>query len=295
MIGNVFTLFFSIFPGLKGEMWKQAYQALSGSYRGKDWKFINYGYASIDPLSDGIPLDEGDEAERYSLQLYHHVAGAVELEGRHVLEVGCGRGGGADYIRRYLMPATITGVDYSENAVDFCCQTYAAEGLSFKTGKAESLPFGDGSFDIVINVESSHCYDSADLFFGEANRVLREGGYLLYADFHAEPEVKGLRERLLGSGWRLAGETDITANVVEALRRDSDRRRTAIQEKIGHYLRMKTGDGTVGIKKRIHKQLVDLMSEFSGVSGSRIFKEFQNGNTRYLSFVLQKRSTDPER
>jgi hypothetical protein len=83
--------------------------------------------------------------------------------------------------------------------------------------------------------------------------------------------------------------------VVEALRRDSDRRRTAIQEKIGHYLRMKTGDGTVGIKKRIHKQLVDLMSEFSGVRGSRIFKEFQNGNTRYLSFVLQKRSTDPER
>jgi hypothetical protein len=76
---------------------------------------------------------------------------------------------------------------------------------------------------------------------------------------------------------------------VEALRRDSHRRRSAIHEKIGHYLRMKNGDGTVGIKGRIHQQLVDLMSEFSGVSGSRIFNEFQNGNTVYLSFVLQKR------
>ena len=58
----------------------------------------------------------------YYMQLYDHVAGAVDLRDLKVLEVGSGRGGGADYIKRYLKPESMVGLDISENAVSFCTQ-----------------------------------------------------------------------------------------------------------------------------------------------------------------------------
>ncbi|MGH7787775.1 MAG: MGH1-like glycoside hydrolase domain-containing protein, partial [Candidatus Binatia bacterium] len=41
-----------------------------------------------------ITLDDADEPNRYSIQLYHRVATQVDLAGKDVLEVGCGHGGG---------------------------------------------------------------------------------------------------------------------------------------------------------------------------------------------------------
>jgi ubiquinone/menaquinone biosynthesis C-methylase UbiE len=43
------------------------------------------------------------------------------------------------------------------------------------SGDALRLPFGNGSFDVLINVESSRAYDSIERFLHEANRVLRPG------------------------------------------------------------------------------------------------------------------------
>ena len=37
-----------------------------------------------------------------TLQLYHYVAAAVDLDGKKVQEVGFGRGGGANYVARVL-------------------------------------------------------------------------------------------------------------------------------------------------------------------------------------------------
>lgn len=288
MLATLFTIFFRIFPRLKGVMWKQAYQFLSKFYRGKDWKFMNYGYSPTDGLSCGLSLDEKDEADRYCIQLYHHVANSINLRDLKVLEVGSGRGGGAAYIKRYLMPKTVIGVDFSANAVELCHHNYAIDGLSFELGDAESLPFADNSFDVVINVESSHCYNSIDAFFGQVKRVLHEGGYLFYADFRTKAQVDILKEQINSSGLNLIKETDITANVIEALNRDSERRTSKIKEKIGQYLRLENECKFIGIKKVIHKQLVDLILEFSGTIGSKIYEGFQSGNTVYLSFILQK-------
>ena len=288
MLASLFTIFFRIFPGLKGMMWKQGYQFLSKTYKEKDWKFMNYGYSHTDGLSGELSLDEMDEANRYCIQLYHHVAGTINLRNLRVLEVGSGRGGGADYIKRYLMPETVIGVDFSENAVAFCHQSYAVNGLSFEIGSAESLPFTDNSFDIVVNVETSHCYNSIDAFFGQVKRVLHEGGYLLFADFRAKAYVDILREQIHNSGLILIKETDITVNVVEALNQDSERKTSEINKQIAQVLGLDNECKSTGIKKVIHKQLVKLILEFSGTKGSKIYEGFQSGNTVYLSFVLQK-------
>lgn len=271
MIANLFIMFCRISPKLKGIMWKQWYQFLARSYQRKDWNFMNYGYAPLGDQTKIIYLDKTDADNRFCIQLYRHVACTIDLRDLNVLEVGSGRGGGADYIKRYLKPKKMVGVDFSKNAVKLCNQNYVFNGLSFEIGNAESLPFTDNSFDVVINVESSHCYGSMDAFLGQVKRVLREGGYFLFADLRSKENIDVLRETLYKSGLTLIKETDITLNIVEALKLDNERKTTLI-------------------KKTIHKPLVQSFLEFAGTKNSKIYEKFKSGETIYQSFVLQKQT-----
>jgi hypothetical protein len=114
-------------PKLKKALWKGWYQFLARSYPRRDWSFMNYGYASLDDDAPRLRLSESDEDNRYFIQLYHHVVSAVPLRGQQVLEVGSGRGCGAEYIKRCLAPREMIGVDLSQNAVALCNRRYAAE------------------------------------------------------------------------------------------------------------------------------------------------------------------------
>jgi len=271
MPDNLYTMFSRISPKLKSIYLKHWYQILARLYQRNDWKFMNYGYAPLADQTRKICLDKADEDNRFCIQLYDHVASTVDLRDLEVLEVGSGRGGGADYIERYLKPEKMVGLDLSENAVIFCNKIYANNGLSFKAGNAESLPFPDNSFDIVLNVESSHCYGSMDAFLGQVKRVLREGGYFLFADFRRKETIADLRENLKKSGLSLIKETDITPNIIKALQLDNKRKTTLIKE-------------------NIHKSLVGLFLQFAGVKGSKIYERFNSGETIYLNFVLQKKT-----
>ena len=47
-----------------------------------------------------------------------------------VLEIGSGRGGGCDYIKRYFNPRKITGLDIAVNAVNFSKQSYQQKAFT---------------------------------------------------------------------------------------------------------------------------------------------------------------------
>ena len=230
---------------------------------------MNYGYAPLDHKTEKLNLDDADESNRYSIQLYHNVARVVNIKDLNVLEVGNGRGGGSYYIKRYLKPKTMVGVDFSEKTVAFCNKNYFVEGLSFVTGNAEFLPFADNSFDVVINVESSHCYGSMETFLNQVKRVLRQGGYFLYADFRSKHKIDVFHKQLRHSGMTLIKETNITPNVTEALNLDNERRMLFIQ-------------------KLLPRLLLKSFQEFASVKGSKNYERFRNGRFIYLSFVLQK-------
>ena len=44
--------------------------------------------------------------------------------------------------------------------------------------------------DVVLNVESSHCYGSMPRFLAEVRRVLEPRGYFLHADFRARSALE---------------------------------------------------------------------------------------------------------
>ncbi len=49
-------------------------------------------------------------------------------------------------------------------------------------GSALENPLPSNCLDVILNVESSHCYHDQPKAFSENFRVLRPGGYLLWAD-----------------------------------------------------------------------------------------------------------------
>jgi len=263
---DAFEAIYRAFPMVRRMAYRAWYHRLARFAREGEVVHTNYGYAPLDGDS-GPDLHEQDEPHRFGIQLYHHVATLADIAGRDVLEVGCGRGGGASYISRYLGTRTMTGVDLDAQAVEFCRRNHRAPGLGFRRGNSEALPFRAGSFDAVVNVESSHCYGSMHRFLCEVKRVLRPGGRLLMADFRSRPRLRTLRRQISHSGFTVEGETSITANVFRALEADSERKLDLI-------------------RRRVPAPLRSVFNQFAATEGTPTYEAFRTGAWDYRSFRL---------
>jgi ubiquinone/menaquinone biosynthesis C-methylase UbiE len=260
------TLFKIIWSKLKNIFFRFWYWYIGTVDKQAEITFMNYGY-SRDNYK--IKLDEKDEKNRYSAQLYHFVASGADIKGKDILEAGCGRGGGLSYINRYLSPNKATGLDLNKKAIDFCKKHYSDENLEFVEGNAQSLNFQDNSFDVVINVESSHRYSQMDRFLAEVYRVLKPGGFFLFADFRHKSELEKLNLQLKDSNFVLCNDEIITPAVLEALKLSS-----AEREKL--------------IYKLTPKFLHRLAKNFAGTEGSTIYIKFATREFEYMSYVLRK-------
>lgn len=249
---------------------RTVYSAISFLLKDEDSAFLNYGYVPLDSNKNELKLEVHDETDRFCLQLYSCVAGAWDLRSKDVLEIGCGRGGGASFIARYLHPASLVGVDLSARMIRYCQRHHRIDCLRFLRGEAENLPFPSNSFDVVVNVESSHGYPSFDRFLCEVARVLRPRGTFLFADFRSRSDFKLMRKQL-NEQFAILEEEFITPNVIRALELDSDRKVLLIQ-------------------KRAPKFLHNALWTIASVNGSSTFDAFSSGFLQYVRFVVQKRS-----
>lgn len=249
---------------------RQWFEHLSRYDTGSDLLFLNHGFAP-GGQAERLPLDARDEHNRYPIQLYRHVAGAADWSGLDVLEVGCGRGGGADHLARALRPRRLVGIDLTASAIRFCRREYEVPGLSFEVGDAEALPFDDASFDVLLNVESSLLYEHVERFFAEVHRVLRPGGTFLFADYRKRKKVPGLHGRLKASGLEVLEEEDLTDGVLRSMELESDRKRELIARYAPRSLRTS-------------------FERFAAVrgEGDAEFRDFESRERVYLRFVLRK-------
>jgi ubiquinone/menaquinone biosynthesis C-methylase UbiE len=267
MLTSLFA-FLCRFPVLKRLLWRRWYQYLARRFAIPEWQTMNYGYRAL-PVPESLALELGEQSERYGLQLYNAVCAGNPLAQKNVLEVGCGRGGGASFLHRIGKPTAMTGIDFSAQAIALCNERYKRDGLTFLVGDAEKLPFADASFDIVVNVESSHCYGSMAAFLGEVRRVLKPGGRLLCADFRDHDKVAAWREQIVTSGLQIVSEREITPNVLAALDADNERKLELM-------------------KKILPKSLYASFSDFAAVKGSLVYEHFRKGEMTYWKFEATK-------
>ena len=233
-------------------------------------RFMNYGWAPLKGQRYQLVLPLAEEENRYCIQLYDYLAKTIPLSDSDVLEIGSGRGGGADFICRYHKPARMVGLDLSRLAIRFCRSFYRHPQLYFKQGNAQSLPFPSACFDAVFNVESSHCYPSIPQFSREVFRVLRPSGYFLFADGRPRNQIEPLKQQLQAPGFKLIEQEDITANVLMALDLDHDRKYRLIRQKAPRLLHA-------------------LMEEFAGLKNTKAaYGAMQGGRISYVKMIWQR-------
>ena len=268
MVAKIF-LTLTDYPVFRKIIWKPFYEILAKKFRIDGWHFMNYGY-SYGPDEPLLYLRPDDEINRYPVQLYHYLASKVDIEGKEILEVGSGRGGGSSYINRYLCPQKITALDVAHNAIKWAKEHHREKNIEFIQGNAENLPFADQAFEVVLNVESCHAYASVPKFLWEVKRVLQPSGYFLCTDLRSQPGMIKLKETLVASGMELISEEDITWNVILAIEEENSTKEQRI-------------------KQHVAKWLQPAFNQFAGIKGSKIHRDLQSRSLVYHSFVLRKK------
>ena len=139
---------------------------------------------NIDKLSKKLPEDDSLYAEILSIQ-------NILTERLKILEIGCGDGTRLAWLKDNLS-ADCYGIELSAKAVEAACK----KGIDVKQGTADSLPFKDEYFDIVIFGFCLYLCDRQDLFriACSADRVLRRPGWLMILDFFSpEPQANAYK------------------------------------------------------------------------------------------------------
>lgn len=239
--------------------------------------FMNLGFVELEPDPEPFAIPEEEEMFRPFMQLYRHVLKVTRLEGKEVLEVGCGAGGGAQFMARHYQPKSVTGVDLVEANIAEAKTRESLPVLTFALGDATALTFADESFDVVVNIESSHCYSSIEKFLSEVKRVLRPGGLFLYADHRpvrdewgSDRTIAAWEQQIRDTGMIVLRDEDITANIHAASE--------MLDEGKEFMLTMSAIEGfaLVHFKEILHCR------------GSRNYEKLKSGDWQYRCFALQK-------
>ena len=264
---RIFAIILKLSPSwLQNKLWRWWYQKLSKAHDKEDFRFMNYGYIDNNPPS----LELDDEPHRLFIQLYEMNIRDIVLENKEVLEVGSGRGGGASWIARSMHPSSLVGLDFSSEAVSLCNNWYNEQkNLTFIEGNAENLPFPDSSFDVVYNVESSHCYGSPSEFINEVFRVLRTGGSFCWTDFRDNKSIESINQMFLDSGFKIVSKREITMEVLDALDSINEAK-------------------TATIKKLVPKTIRRSFETFAGVQGTPVYDAFRSKKLKYFSYQMIK-------
>lgn len=95
-----------------------------------------------------------------------------------LLDAGCGSGGMLARVRERFPQASLTGLDFSERALELT--RLRDTGATLVQGSVDALPFPDSSFDIVLSLDVLIVGGLDErAAVAEMHRVLRPGGILI--------------------------------------------------------------------------------------------------------------------
>jgi ubiquinone/menaquinone biosynthesis C-methylase UbiE len=108
------------------------------------------------------------------------------VDGKKLLEVGCGNGVQAIYLHEKYSPGHVNAIDLNDSNIEIArkeAEKKGIEGIIFQVDDAHHLTtIESNSMDFVINIESAfHCPDKA-LFLRQIHRVLKPEGTFVIAD-----------------------------------------------------------------------------------------------------------------
>jgi len=260
---------------------RRIYTAVCWFVPRNEWKHVNWGYAKLNKDGSLVgQLDDLDEEKRFYIQLYHYLATGFgnwpNLEGKNVLELRCGGGGGIDYLTRYLNANLCIGVDESST------QTQAARDgfkdntkLRFYTAidtldNLSSIDqLKDDRIDLALSVQSSMHVRDFSKFIQEIDKVVRPGGFFAFADLRLAQDWPELERALQSSSMKIMKKENISNNVMLSLQLDEVSKFKVLSRKFGSIVRR-------------------IVKRFGIVKDNALAQSLAGGNNVAMAYILHK-------
>jgi len=120
----------------------------------------------------------GTKVSRHQVQLaVNRYSFAAEFcRNKDVLELACGAGIGLGILKRNSRGLVAGDID--QGILEFARRTHG-DSMDLRSLDAQSLPFDDNSFDVVILFEAIYYLTQPERFVREARRVLRDNGTII--------------------------------------------------------------------------------------------------------------------
>lgn len=112
-----------------------------------------------------------------------------------VVDVGCGQGNGARWLRRRFASSVI-GIDIFDAVLQ---NGRAVDDLPLAQSDMADLPFRTNSVDLIVGVESLYGHPQRQAVFDEFARALRPGGAMLLSEYMLGDEPTRFARRVVSA------------------------------------------------------------------------------------------------
>ena len=117
-----------------------------------------------------------------------HLVKSLNVQpGEDVLDIACGNGNTA--IAAGRIGANVTGIDITPELLELAAEEAKiaqVDGITWREGDAQNLPFEDESFDVVLSTFGHMFASQPDLVAKEMIRVTKKGGRIGFATWPPE-------------------------------------------------------------------------------------------------------------
>ncbi len=137
--------------------------------------------------AERTPADYPAEKPIRERQLAAYHRSLEYVEGRRVLEIGCGEGIGASLLAERA--AAVVAVDYSKEALRVARERYGAGNVEFTLMEVPPIDFPDRSFDAAVCFQMIEHLEEPGVLVAEVRRVLRDGGIALFATVNKDETI----------------------------------------------------------------------------------------------------------
>jgi SAM-dependent methyltransferase len=212
----------------------------------------------------------------------------------HIVEMGCGTGGGADHICETILPkCTYEAVDMQLAGVSTCRSKFVPRHrgrLVATRADATQLPIDDAVADIVAVCET-HVTDQGDVmteedrkFFRSAKRVLKPGGFFTWGNAIPASAWQPAFEFMESLGLKVLEVCDVNEESVRARDLDAPRIEAYIEQALDKFLAFRVP--VYGARKRRAAELA--MKNLCRHPGTRLYDEMRTRADTYRVVLAQK-------
>ena len=132
---------------------------------------------------DAQYFSDGAAYERF-MGRWTRAAGTIFIDwvapptGARLLDIGCGTGVFTELVVDTCSPATVVAVDPSEPQIELARKKSIAQRADFRVADAQTLPFSDGAFGVVVSALVINFIPDRPRALAEMRRVCHPGGVI---------------------------------------------------------------------------------------------------------------------